>query len=245
MTFHMIPYRHFALPNLFLANGYEEIQTDYGAGYEYQCEDALEHCVRCLLIRNPKPLRGWDLRFLRQGLKYSQTDFGQMVDRDAQTVARWEKSPDALPKFADIAIRMRFAAQFEPHLSIRDVVSFSDGTARPLPTRVILMLVNNKWNFQLDTTIQLSTRITHADITAELPVRFGPTLTVYEGRRFTEQRSIPMDELGAYFTGSKDTLGHFFANPTSPLQLLVKKPGTAIALPAPQGTNDGHHTWLQ
>ena len=36
-----------------------------------------------------------------------------MIDRDAQTVARWEKSSEVLPKFVDLTIRTRFAAKFD------------------------------------------------------------------------------------------------------------------------------------
>lgn len=176
----MIPYKHFAIPNLFLVNGYEEIQTQDGIEREYYQEDELEQCVRCLLLRSPQPLRGWDLRFLRNGLGLSQAEFGQMVDRDAQTIARWEKSPDPVPKFADMIIRIRFAGRFEPRLGTRDVLSFTDGTARPLPMMITLTLDEKGWNFNLDSIIKLARTQTRRDIIADLPPGSGPILKFYE-----------------------------------------------------------------
>lgn len=178
----MIAYRHFALPNLFLANGYEEIITEDGVEREYHQEDELEQCVRRLLLRNPAPLRGWDLRFLRHGLGLSQSEFGQMVERDAQTVARWEKSPDPVPKFADVMIRIRFAERFEPSLAIGDVLSFADGTAKALPKRITLTLGDDGWNFDLKPSLKLATRLTHTNTTAELPSGYDRSVRIYVSR---------------------------------------------------------------
>lgn len=158
----MIPYKHFAIPNLFLKNGYVETQTEDGVEREYSQEDALEQCVRRLLLRNPKPLRGWDLRFLRNGLGMSQSEFGQMVDRDAQSIARWEKSPELIPKFVDVIIRMRFAEKFESTLKIKDVLNFSDGLAPALPDKVTLTYINDEWDFDVSTTAKCVSLKTHS-----------------------------------------------------------------------------------
>ena len=149
----MIAYPHFALPNLYLLNGYREVETEYGPTYEYEHEEELEHCVRRLLLRAPRRLRGWDLRFLRRGLGLSQSELGDFVDRDAQTIARWEKVADALPKFADLAIRTRFADEYEPWMTIGELVSYVDGTARPLPSVVLLKHSDGVWTFDLEPRI--------------------------------------------------------------------------------------------
>ena len=170
----MIPYKHFAIPNLFLVNGYKEIQTPDGIEREYDQEDALEQCVRSLLLRNPQPLRGWDLRFLRNGLGLSQAEFGQMVERDAQTIARWEKAQESVPKFVDLMIRARFAERFEPKIKLAELLSFSDGTAPRLPTYIQLSLTKNGWEFDFQPRTILPSTKAHAIGFAALPRGHGP-----------------------------------------------------------------------
>src|SRR5882724_321303 len=123
----MTRYSHFAFPNLFLLNGYQEVTTHRGIEHEYAQEDELERCIRRLVLRRPERLSGWDLRFLRRGLGISQGDLGTQVDRDAQTVARWEKSHDAIPRAVDLTIRTLFAARFESKISIKEILSYVDG----------------------------------------------------------------------------------------------------------------------
>jgi DNA-binding transcriptional regulator YiaG len=191
----MIPYRHFALPNLFLANGYKEFETEFGIEREYQREEELEKCVRSLVLRTPSPLRGWDLRFLRNGIGLSQAEFGQMIDRDAQTVARWEKSPNAVPRFADAMIRLRYAGLFEPSLGVAEVLAFSDGTAAPLPSRITLTLGFDGWRYSLTQSIKLSTIRTCANTDAEMLVEHYPMFKVLEGLESAErQYESPFEE---------------------------------------------------
>lgn len=174
----MIKYQHFALDNLFLVNGYREMHTGYGIEREYDREDELEQCIRRLVLRKSAPLRGWDLRFLRRGLEISQTDFGKMVDRDAQTVARWEKSAENVPKFVDMMIRARFAERFEPQIKLAELLSYSDGTAPALPTSIQLTLTQNGWvfDFGLRTVLPLIKALSISS--AALPAGHGLVQTV-------------------------------------------------------------------
>lgn len=141
----MIKYHHFALDNLYLANGYTESGVGEDIEHEYQDEEGLEQCVRRIVFRKREPLRGWDLRFLRNGLELSQADFGAMVDRDAQTVARWEKSTELLPKFVDLTIRTRFAERFEPNIKLTELLKLLDGKAANFPEKILLTLSATGW----------------------------------------------------------------------------------------------------
>lgn len=141
----MIRYPHFAFPNLYLLNGFREINSPDGVEREYESVDELEQLIRGLLIRKNDRLRGWDLRFLRRGLELSQAAFGELVDRDAQTIARWEKSSDVVPRFVDLAIRSRFVAKFLPELSVGKLIDYVDGGGEPLPDRIFLRLSYGQW----------------------------------------------------------------------------------------------------
>lgn len=146
----MISYPHFAIPNLYLKNGYLIEESPYGEIVSYVDEDALEACVRKILIRVPKRLNGRQLRFLRRGLGLSQEGFGALIDRDAQTVARLEKSDVIVPKFVDLAIRTRFFGRYEPSVSIGEILSIHDCTTRFPTDRIFLSHVGGKWSYGFD-----------------------------------------------------------------------------------------------
>ena len=197
----MISYPHFALANLYLTNGYHEVETPYGPAREYVREDELEQCVRRVLLRKPERLRGWDLRFLRNGLNLSQAEFGQMVDRDAQTVARWEKSVDPVPKFVDQTIRARFAAKYESGMGIEELVSYVDSTARKLPEKILLSLTNAGWSFHFEQKIQSMSSKAWADLLVRLPGGHGFVAEVYE--RYSDATGSVDPIVGAYQSGER------------------------------------------
>ncbi len=183
----MILYKHFALPNLYLSNGFTECETEDGVVREYEREDELEECIRRVLLRNPKPLRGWDLRFLRNGLNITQAAFGQLVDRDAQTIARWEKSDEPIPKYADTLVRIRYAEKFEPELSIKEVLGYSDGTGASLPHKVVFTLTEHGWTYNLGLTRSLPGIHVRTRTTAQLSATLPRVYRVFVGQKFVEQ----------------------------------------------------------
>lgn len=176
----MIAYPHFALSNIYLLNGYEEVQTSYGVAYKYEREDELEQFIRRVLLRKPEPLKGHDLRFLRRGLDLSQGAFGQMVDRDAQTIARWEKSADHLPKSVDMTIRARFGARFEPDMGLGELLSYVDGTAVPFPQKIVLALNAMGWGYADEAKTSYLGKKAFASARVVLPNTTGPIYTIIE-----------------------------------------------------------------
>ncbi|MBK6999127.1 MAG: hypothetical protein IPH35_03850 [Rhodoferax sp.] len=146
----MISYPHFAMPNLHLENGYLVEESSYGEIVSYVDEDALEACVRKILVRIPRGLNGRQLRFLRRGLEISQEVFGTLIDRDTQTVARLEKSDAAVPKLVDLAIRTRFFGRYEPSVSIGEILSIHDGATRFPTDKIVLSHVGGKWSYRFD-----------------------------------------------------------------------------------------------
>lgn len=176
----MIPYPHFAFPSLYLTNGYTATRTHHGIELEFELEDRLEHCVRRLVLHKPERLHGHELRFLRRGLDLSQAEFGQMVDRDAQTVARWEKGSDPLPKFVDMTIRVRFAARFEPNMSLREVLSCVDGVAPKYAGKIFLSFDGRDWSYDFAQRIPYTTGAVRVTTSADLPVGPGLLIKVLE-----------------------------------------------------------------
>lgn len=233
----MITYPHFAFTQLRLVNGYRELDTEYGPAREYEREDELEHCIRRLVVRKPGALTGPELRFLRRGLEISQAAFGQMLDRDAQTVARWEKSFDAVPKFVDLMVRMRFAERFDPELSIKQMLSFVDGSAPALPSVIYLTLSEDGWSF----AFSLRTRIVAAK------ARVLSVTDLPRGRSFYR---IDERELGTLIEISDQNPTNYFEDVGRPIFLVVAEgqqkfitpPAQAFSTPFPEGNSDDHGT---
>jgi len=80
-----------ALPNVYLENGYELVKSPYGEGVAIHEIDRLHAALGAVVVANTAPLTGADFRFLRQELGLSQAALGDLVGKDEQAVARWEK----------------------------------------------------------------------------------------------------------------------------------------------------------
>ena len=139
----MISYPHFAVSNLYLLNGYRLEETPHGEVYEYECEDALEECVRRVLMLIPRRLTGPQVRFLRRGLGMTQEVFGRHLDRDSQTIARMEKDSSHVPVYVDLTTRALVIKQNAPTTPVGDLVSTVYGLEFTTPHRVLLSYLGN------------------------------------------------------------------------------------------------------
>ena len=92
----MYHFRMSGLPNVWLANGFQWVDTDYGRGISFQDIDGLHDAItRALLVKGE--LTGREFRFLRVELDLSQGELGTFFGRSDQTVALWEKGRGAPP----------------------------------------------------------------------------------------------------------------------------------------------------
>ena len=188
----MIRYRHFALSNLYLRNGYKEYATPDGIEREYDREDQLEQCIRRILVRKPRRMRGWDIRFIRHGLGLSQSQFGKLVDRDSQTVARWEKSEQSVPAFVDLAARLEFAAKFDPTMTVCELQSYVSGLT-VLPEKILFHVDAAGWHFELQTSHAYAA-VSHGSMEVAfndsplIQQKFHKVFEITEGHRYDEDQ---------------------------------------------------------
>jgi transcriptional regulator with XRE-family HTH domain len=165
----MIEYPHFALSKLYLANGYSRQSSQHGDITTYVDEDGLEECVRRILVHTPKRLNGRQLRFLRRGLSLSQEAFGTLVDRDAQTIARIEKANQEVPRYIDLAVRIRYLAKIEPSKSVGELLCIHDLSAKVPQEKIVLFRADSKWQFRYDIP-HFTFEVVEAELTlADLP----------------------------------------------------------------------------
>lgn len=173
----MLAYPHFAVDNLFLWNGYRTFSSPEGPCYEYDDEEALEDCVRRVLARIPRRLNGRALRFLRRGLRLTQEQLGQLIERDSQTVARMEKSTSQIPVTVDLLVRGHYFNQTSPNTSVRELMELLSESGS-LPAKIVLShLPNGSWThvfimetMRLETVDVEATDFSVASGFAELPV---------------------------------------------------------------------------
>lgn len=96
-------YKECGLDNIYLVNGYDHIDTDYGPATTIHDVDGLHEAIAFSLCDTAK-LKGAEFRFLRHYLNLSQTMVGQFFGMTDQAVAKWEKH-NKVPKLADIMLR--------------------------------------------------------------------------------------------------------------------------------------------
>lgn len=102
----MNPYHYLqcGLENVWLINGFEIVKTTYGESVRIDRADELDESIAAYLTEKPSPLSGQEFRFLRQQLDMSQKRIGELFGKEAQSVAKWEKSPE-INKDVDFLIR--------------------------------------------------------------------------------------------------------------------------------------------
>lgn len=103
----MYHYAECGLRNVWLRDGYREVDTPHGKVVVIANKKDLHRVIAEGLIRQPY-LTGREFRFLRTQLDMSQRDVGALLGKQAQTVASWEKK-SRVPKYADLFIRLYFS----------------------------------------------------------------------------------------------------------------------------------------
>lgn len=96
----MFKYEGCGLPNIWLLDGYKIIETAYGRAVSIENIENLHKAIGLHLVGLPRTLTGSELKFLRKELNLSRKHLGNIVGRDSQSIAIWEKTDGTLPKSA-------------------------------------------------------------------------------------------------------------------------------------------------
>jgi DNA-binding XRE family transcriptional regulator len=114
----MYHYTESGLQNVYLQNGYKEIDTPYGKAISIDKMDGLHQVIAQGLLEQPF-LSGREFRFLRVELGMTQREIGEFIGVSAQSVALYEKSA-RVQKRADQMIRAIY--KNVPARQIREVL---------------------------------------------------------------------------------------------------------------------------
>ncbi|WP_142850539.1 DNA-binding transcriptional regulator [Telmatospirillum sp. J64-1] len=117
----MYHYTECGLENVWLVNGYREIETGYGKAVSVPNSRALHQAIATDLIHRKPHLSGGELRFLRGNMDKTQAEFAYLLGRDTQTVARWEKSEE-VPDLVNVLARVIYLNHLGETPSYLDMV---------------------------------------------------------------------------------------------------------------------------
>ena len=117
----MYHYTDGGLRNIWLANGYERVETPYGKALIIQDLPGLTRAICKALIRKNSKLTGAEFRYLRQAMLMSQASLGRTLGRTDQAIAGWEKN-SKVPKFADQMLRVVYAAHADGNEQVKNII---------------------------------------------------------------------------------------------------------------------------
>jgi putative transcriptional regulator len=103
----MYQYVECGLPNVYLANGYEQTYTPHGPRIAIRDAEQLHVAVAHILVVDMPWLTGEEARFIRESLDLTQAQLGELLGEEEQHVRCWEKL-ERVPQAVDHAIRLVF-----------------------------------------------------------------------------------------------------------------------------------------
>ena len=127
----MYHYTDGGLRNIWLANGYERVETPYGKALTIQDLPGLTRAICKALIRKNSKLTGAEFRYLRQAMLMSQASLGRTLGRTDQAIAGWEKN-NKVPKFADKMLRVVYAAHADGNEQVKNIIHAMNDVERTI-----------------------------------------------------------------------------------------------------------------
>lgn len=104
-TFH---YTECGLPNIFLVNGFNFIETARGVAVSIKDVEGLHQAIGHFLVTNKRDLTGKELRFLRHEMLMSQSTLANLLGMSEQAVRRWESNKVTIPKPSESLLRLLY-----------------------------------------------------------------------------------------------------------------------------------------
>jgi len=117
----MYHYEECGLPNVWLTNGYERIETTYGKVVKVHHVEELHKAIALSLIQTKPRLSGAEFRFLRTELDLSQARLAVYFGYEAQSVANWEKKGN-VPKLPDRCLRFLYQEKAEGNVHVSQII---------------------------------------------------------------------------------------------------------------------------
>ena len=101
----MYHYRTCGLDNIYLVNGFNEIDYAGQTAVSIHDLDGLHREITQSLINKSEGFSGREFRYLRIELDLSQAALGKLFGVSDQAIAKWEKEQSSIPTSAELLIR--------------------------------------------------------------------------------------------------------------------------------------------
>lgn len=128
-------YTESGLRNIWLASGYEFVETRYGRGIAIHNVPGLHSLIGKQLAHKHR-LTGTELRFLRKEMGLSQRALGELLGASDQAVAKWEKT-SRVPKTADRMTRLIYLEHMDGNAPIRATIERINDTDNAVTERIV------------------------------------------------------------------------------------------------------------
>lgn len=136
------------LDDIYLVNGYERHDTAYGEGVSIHNIENLHRVIAEHIIERRKTLSNKEFRFLRKEMNLTQKELGELVGKDEQTIARYEKGQSPISSPVDKLVRVLYLLRMatpEELETIRTILQAhfdDDGEMKPIAFEV----TNESWH---------------------------------------------------------------------------------------------------
>ena len=117
----MYHYDTCGLEDVYLLNGYDEIETQEGKAVSIHKLDDLHRAIAESIVGLRRRLKGSEFRFLRIELDMSQKALGTLMGKKDQSIAKWEKGELSLPILADATIRKLYSESVGRNSTLRAI----------------------------------------------------------------------------------------------------------------------------
>ena len=113
-------YTESGLDNVWLVNGFEVFDTEFGEGVAIHNLDGLHVAIGKAILAKPV-MNGKELRFIRKEMGLSQNALAIILGTTVQSVAKWEKT-GRVPKTADRMTRLFYLEHVDGNVAIRETL---------------------------------------------------------------------------------------------------------------------------
>lgn len=147
----MYHYTECGLDNVWLANGYNEIDTAYGKAFSVTAADELLREIAVQVAHKPGRLTGKEFRFLRVHLRLSQAAMAKVQGVSEQNVSLWERH-GKVPRANDTLLRFYFFAHAAGDETVRSAFDRIMTVERLVRQKIVATSGRNGWKFKVEET---------------------------------------------------------------------------------------------
>lgn len=152
----MYHYTECGLNNVWLKNGFNIVETPYGAGTSIDDVDGLHRTIALSLIKKKGKIDGSELRFLRIILRLTQLQLGKLLGATEQTISLWERN-DSITPTADMMVRLLVAEKLDTRPQPSRIAAVANAV-QAIKERIVAVERKKNWGaiFQKETDFSVT-----------------------------------------------------------------------------------------